>query len=270
MGAALLCLSACSEKAPEASEPESGPGPNVEVSAQPDLAISFNYGFRLPVERIAATQEDHASQCEALGPTVCRVTGMTYHVGRDRRVDASLSLRLAPDAARRFGKLAIEVVGKHGGMLDDVRIESEEMGAALASANADTASQNNEREQVKAQLAKPGLPAAERSMLEQRLAFLADSSRQSNGVAQNAARALASTPMRLDYESGAVDLSLSDGPFVGAIKDGWSNILGSLSFMVFAAVTLVPWMALLALGWGGVVVVRRYLKQRPENNSPSE
>lgn len=250
-----LFLAACSEKAPEAVERS---GPDVAVSSAPGIAINYRYGFRLPVERIAATQEDHASQCEALGPAVCRVAGMSYHVGRDRSVSGSLELRLAPDAARRFGKQAIDTVGKHGGMLVDTRIESEEAGATEAAAKSDAAARDAERAQIEAQLAKSGLGAKERTALEERRASLADANRQSAAVARDAAFKLAQTPVTFDYESGTVDLSLSDGPIVGAIKDGWSNIVAGFATILMILISCIPWALFLALaGWGGHRINRR-------------
>lgn len=255
-----LLLAACSEKAPEAVEAN---GPDVGISSAPGIAVNYRYGFRLPVERIAATQEDHAAQCEALGPATCRVAGMTYHVGRDRSVGASLELRLAPDVARHFGRQAIDTVGKHGGMLIDARIDSEEAGATLAMANADNASRTAERTQIEQQLAKPGLPATERVKLQERRSFLADTNRQTASVASDAAFKLSQTPVTLDYQSGDVDLSLSDGPILGSIKDGWSNIVSGFAIILLIAITLVPWLAALTLvGWGVHRLQRRF--SRPE------
>ena len=238
-------LAACSEKPSDANEAASGP--DVSVSSAPGIAVKYRYGFRLPVERIAATQEDHAAQCEALGPATCRVAGMTYHVGRDRSVSGSLELRLAPDAARRFGRQAIDAVGKRGGMLVDARIDSEEAGSAQTAARADIASRNNDRTQIEQQLAKPGRASTERTTLQQRLASLADDNRQSDYAARLAAFKLAQTPVTFDYQSGSVDLSLSDGPVLGAIKDGMSNIVAGFAMILLIVITLLPWIAAVAI-----------------------
>lgn len=253
-----LLLAACSEKAPEAADAN---GPDVGVSSAPGIAVNYRYGFRLPVERIAATQEDHATQCEALGPAICRVAGMTYHVGRDRNVTGSLELRLAPDAARRYGKAAIETVGKHGGMLIDARIESEEAGATEAGAKGDNAARDAERARIEAQLAKPGLGALERTMLQQRLAALAEANQQSTTVAREAAFKLTQTPVTFDYESGPVDLSLSDGPVMGAIKDGMSNIVSGFAAILLIVITLIPWVALAALLGFGYYRLNRWMSR---------
>jgi hypothetical protein len=261
-----LLLAGCSQKAPEAFE---AAGPEVGVSSAPGIAVNYRYGFRLPIERIAATQEDHAAQCEALGPVACRVTGMTYHVGRNRTVAASLQLRLAPDRARQFGKQAIETVARHGGMLVDARIDSEEAGQAQAAAIRANAANDQEKGQISTQLGKPGLAAAERTNLQQRLAFLNDSSRQSAAVAHESALKLAETPVTFDYESGDVDLSLSDGPVLGAVKDGWGNIVAGFATILLIVITLLPWAAFAGLaGWGVHRLNRLWTK--PAQGDPTD
>ena len=233
--------------------------------------MTYNYGFRLPVDRIAATQEDHASQCEALGPTMCRVSGMTYHVSRNRSVQASLVLRLAPDAARHFGRQAIDAVGKHGGMLVDAQIDSEEAGATVAGANADNASRSGERARIEQQLAKPGLGSTERTSLQSRLSDLQDAERNAAATARDAAVKLTSAPMTLQYASGDVDLSLTDGPVLGAVKDGWANIVSGFALILMMAISLVPWLVAVALAVFGWIKAPHWIARRsaPTDDPPA-
>ena len=51
-------------------------GPNVGPTAAPGVAFNYRYAFRLPAERIAQVQEQHARTCEGLGVARCRITGM--------------------------------------------------------------------------------------------------------------------------------------------------------------------------------------------------
>jgi uncharacterized lipoprotein len=53
--------------------------PGVNVTAAPGVAFNYRYAFQLPSSRIAAAQEAHASACETLGLTKCRITGMRYN-----------------------------------------------------------------------------------------------------------------------------------------------------------------------------------------------
>ena len=259
MALVVVSLAACkgSDQSPAGSQADVA-GPNVGVSAAPGLSMTYEYGFRLPTERIAATQEDNAAQCEAMGPTVCRVTGMNYDVGRDRSVTAALLLKLAPEAARHFGKQSIDTVAHHGGMLVHAQIASEDSGAAAAAAQSQATSMEGDRARIERQLAQPGLKSGEREQLQSQLASLSDAVRSAQWTRQDAVAKLASTPMALNYQSGDVDSSLSDGPIIGAVKDGWSNVISGIAVIVMLVITLLPWLVCAGLAvWAWARVRRR-------------
>jgi hypothetical protein len=225
-------------------------GPQVGVAAAPGMSLSYAYGFRLPVERISGAQEENASQCEAMGPATCRITGMSYEVARDRTVSAALLLKLAPQAARQFGKQAVAAVVSHGGMLTSTHIESEDSGAVVAAAQDEKAALDAERTRIEKQLAVPGLGSAERQGLEAQLANLAGETSEKQAAQRDATLKLASTPMTLLYETGEVDQTLSEGPIIGAVKDGWANIISGVALIVMILITLVPWaVCIVVAGW---------------------
>ena len=152
-------------------------GPNVAPTAVAGVAMTYAYNFRLPVQQVAATQEKHAAQCEALGPARCRITSMKYHAGRDRTISAELSFKLAPELARHFGKQGVDTVVAAGGMLADAQIDSSEEGATVAAVQRDDVSLASEQKSVAGQLAQSGLPAAERTQLQARQTYLRDARR---------------------------------------------------------------------------------------------
>jgi hypothetical protein len=214
------------------------------------VAVSYDYSFRLPIERLAGVQEQHAAQCETLGISRCRIVGMTYQALSNRTISATLALKLAPDIARQFGKKGIDAVVSQGGMLAEARIDSEEVGAAMAAVDSEADAIAKERKEIADQLAKAGLGAAERAQLQARLAPLRDTERQGQATKAGAALKLASTPMNFGYESGDVDPGFSDGPILGAIKDGWANIIGGVAVLLVLLISLAPWVAtLLFLLW---------------------
>ena len=83
---------------------EQAAGPNISVTAAPGVAFNYRYAYRLPNARISAAQETHATMCEKLGITRCRITGMRYSLVNERDVSASLEVKLDPAIARNFGK----------------------------------------------------------------------------------------------------------------------------------------------------------------------
>jgi hypothetical protein len=270
MTMALLFLSACGQR-PDAEEREgdtaergtagmeAASAPNVGVTRSPGVSLTYRYGFRLPAERIAAVQEEHAARCEALTAARCRITGMDYEVRSNRTIAAVLAMKLAPDIARGFGRGGVDVVLKRGGMLSRASIDSEESGAVVDAVDRDNADIAQERGRIEGQLAKPGLSAAERTQLQAQLTDLSNQKRQSAPVRDDAARKLAATPMTFTYLSGKVDPGLSDGPILGAIKDGWANIVAGFAIILRIAITLVPW----ALVIGLIIGLWRRFGRRP-------
>lgn len=264
--AMTLLLAACGQQPSQeiADVAQEAEGPDVAVTRTPGVSLTYSYGFRLPPERLAAAQEVHAAQCEALTPARCRITGMSYQVYDDRTIRGSLAMKLAPDDARAFGKKGVATVAEHGGMLTNARIDSEESGAVVDAAQRDEKAIAEERARIEEQLAKQGLPAAERTQLQARLIELSNQRQQAVATRVEAERKLADTPVTFSYISGQVDPSLSDGPLLGAIKDGWVNVVAGIAFLLMLAITLLPWIVAAAgLALAGVGIKRLMARFRP-------
>src|SRR5207253_4168223 len=103
-----------SQQTQEVSESASADGaaraPNVGVTAAPGVAFNYRYGFRLPAQRIARVQEQHAQACEKLGIDRCRITGMKYRLVNDSSIEAVLESKLDPAIARQLGKNGADLV----------------------------------------------------------------------------------------------------------------------------------------------------------------
>lgn len=257
---AALILAGCSKQMPGADDRHAAEdmhvvdtnssdasGPDIGLSSVAGVALNYAYSFRLPVERVADVQEKHATQCEALGPAKCRITGMEYHAARGQ-ITAALSLKLAPEIARGFGKQGVATVVQNGGMLSDAEIDSSDAGTTVANADRDTASLVNEKKDIERRLAARGLSAAERTQLEQRSQSLTDAQRQASAARADAALLLASTPMKFSYYSGSVDAGFHDGPGVRALKDGWANLTSGVLVIVTVLIALIPWIVLAIFG----------------------
>jgi len=240
--AMALLLAACGEKPAQEQAAQEQAAPDIGVTRTPGVSLTYSYAFRLPPERLAAVQEVHAAQCEALTPVRCRITGMAYQVHDDRTISGSLMLKLAPDIARAFGKKGVATVVDHGGMLTQAAIDSEESGAVVDAAARDDKANGDERSRIEQQLARPGLSSAERTQLQARLVELADQRQKILSARDEARQRLAETPMVFTYMSGQVDPGLNDGPLLGAVKDGWANVMAGIAFLLMLTISLLPWM----------------------------
>jgi hypothetical protein len=234
-------------------------GPNISVSAAPGVAFNYRYAYRLPNARIAQAQEAHAAMCEKLGITRCRITGMRYSLVNERDVSASLEIKLDPAIARGFGKTATKVITDAQGMLVDQQISGVDAGASIERANRGRAELQDELDRVNRELARPGLS----NVVRDRLLSEAQSIRSSISSLGEQKKAdeesLATTPMAFYYGSGnAIPGFDEPAPLKEAVARAGYNFLAALGFLIVAVATLVPWLALFALGYWAY----RRLRQR--------
>jgi hypothetical protein len=263
---ALVLVAAGCSRAPERDTPSgtaradqaSAPA-GITPTAAPGVAFNYHYAFRLPGERIAAVQEEHALACEKLGIARCRITGMTYHLTGEREVEAQLDFKLDPALARGFGKQGIEAVGRADGLLVESEISGEDAGGAIAAASRSEAQLGEQRARMEAQLARRGLGDEERSQLQDQVRQLQESIRASRDSKADRQESLASTPMSFAYASGDMAPGVRR-----TLADAGANFVAGLEWILLAAITLLPWLALLlAAWWAGRRIMTRLAPRAP-------
>ena len=231
---------------------QSAGGPNVSVTAAPGVAFDYRYAFRLPNAQIQAAQEAHASMCEKLGITRCRITGMRYSLVNERDVSASLELKLDPAIARQFGKDATKVITEAKGMLVDQQISGVDAGSSIEKANRSRAELQDELDRVNRELARPGLSNVVRDRLLSEAASLRSQIRSLGEQKAADEESLAKTPMAFYYGSGKAIPGFDEPePLQFAFDRAGYNFLSAIGFLIIAAATLLPWVLLAALAiWG--------------------
>ncbi len=247
------------------SAPTATRAPGISVSSAPGVAFNYRYAFRLPSNRIGATQEAHAAACEKLTLAHCRITGMRYRLENERDISAELSLKLDPAIARNFGKQASDLVTKSEGVLVDQEISGVDAGAAIAGANRTDAQLRDGIAKVEAELRRPGLSNVVRDRL---LAEAADLRAQirSVGATRDADReSLARTPMVFNYGSGSLIPGFdTTSPIQDAFENAAAIFLGALGIILTLVAGLLPWALLLALA---IWVIRRFKPGWPTRRS---
>ncbi|MGN6589915.1 MAG: hypothetical protein ACTHKE_06470, partial [Sphingomicrobium sp.] len=166
LGVVALLLCSCSAKNSQAGRQPGQSGdtssaPNISPTSAPGVAFNYAYEFSLADDRIAATQEAHASACEHLGVARCRIAGMSYSVDPNQQVTAELDLKLDPLIARDFGKSAQQTVVGQDGKLIRLDIGSSDEGQAIATAAKQKDATSAQLAQLQQELAKtkPGTVA---------------------------------------------------------------------------------------------------------------
>ncbi|MEA3032404.1 MAG: hypothetical protein QOH86_420 [Sphingomonadales bacterium] len=220
--------------------------PGIAPTAAPGVAFNYKYAFRLPAERIAGVQEQHAQACEKLGLARCRITGMYYHLTGDRDIEARLDFKLDPAIARTFGKQGIDVVNHADGLLVESEITGEEEQGAIDAARRGETDAGERLRQIEAQLARKDLRSPERAELQSQAQQLRDSMAANRATRTEKEAMLATTPMSFSYQSGDMAPGVRR-----SLSQGFDNLLGALEWMLLALITLAPWIAVALLVWLG-------------------
>ena len=237
--------------------PDARTGPNVSPTAAPGVAFNYRYAFRLPAQRIATVQEQHAQSCERLGVARCRITGMRYRVINDRDIEAMLAFKLDPSVARHFGRDAAALVANSEGMLVDSEISGTDVGTAIRATGRNITEMNEELSRIEARL-RGRLSADERSRLEFEAQQLRQSIRANRANREEQQESLATTPMVLQYGSGDFVPGFDSRPsFRRSSEQALENFLDGVAILFVIMVTLLPWVLLGLLGWWVVQLVRR-------------
>lgn len=244
---AAIILASCSEKpAEEAAESASAvsyAGPQISASAAPDVAFTYDYAFALPNSSVAPLQEQHASACEKLGPTRCRITGMRYDLVRGGDITGSLSVSLDRSIARTFGRDGVAAAEKLGGKLTSASIDGQDLSGQIAAAKNSGASTASQITDLEKQLARLDLGDRERAELRNQLEALR-SMRDENRNSQTVAEVqIALTPMTLRYY-GSGAMALSDNPIASAGAAFLASATSVLSILLFGMAYGLPWLFL--------------------------
>lgn len=134
----------------EAAAPDAaarGPAQSKLPVALPQLAYSYAIGFLLPGDRIAAAQDAHRNQCDAMGPARCQLLALERD-GSDVNSAATLRLRVATNAAKSFADAATQIVSKAGGRATETKVGTDDVSKSIV----DTEARIRQRELLVARL----------------------------------------------------------------------------------------------------------------------
>ena len=225
--------------------------PKIDPTAAPGVAFSYKYDFQLGDEKISAVQEAHAARCEALGVARCRITGLNYTVGDNDTVGADLTVKLAPEIARSFGREASATVIQAGGRLSHTEFSGEDI---APSTDAATSSQVNTTVRIAAierQLTAKGPSDTDRAQLQAQLDALRSQGEQAATTLADNRSKLASTPMTFSYYGrGGITGFAGHNPLFDAGRSFVASLATMISFLLQFLALVLPWLMLL-----GVLVV---------------
>lgn len=244
----LALFAACSKQNGSGQSGDLHEAPDVSPTAAQGVAWRYAYEFQLPDDAIEAVQEAHASECEALGVSRCRITGLRYSVSNDNAVSAMLEVKLAPELARQFGKQATGNVRKAGGRLSNTEFSGEDVGPVLSEAARNKSDAQTQVSDIQKQLANRSLKDAERAQLQSQLDQLRSQASVNQAGSDAAQERLASTPMTFNYYGKGGNTGFAGrNPLMDAVRSFVGSLVTMISFVLQAMAVLLPWLLLLGL-----------------------
>jgi Domain of unknown function (DUF4349) len=223
-------------------------GPDVAPSAAPGVAFNYHYAFRVPDAKISTVLEQHAAACEALGLSRCRIAGMRYTLEDEDTVTASLSFKLEPSIARKFGKDAIASVEKAEGILVDSAIEGIDVGSDITASQRRSSDLKAELNRIEARLKAGGIGDRERTELQEQAAGIRAQLGDESSTRREGEASLATTPMEFNYRGGDGIPGFDSGnPFAKAAKTGIASAATMFGIVLLMVGVLLPWIILLFL-----------------------
>lgn len=204
----------------------------IDPSANADVAFQYSYTFGLPVANVATVQDRHAEACEELGAARCRVVDVNFYQHSDNQVEADLTLAVAHDDGRRFGRDALAIVTKADGRVVSTAIKGQSKADELERLADSGKGMKDRLAAIERQLQKKDLSPGLRQSLERQAAQL----RTDIGAVkldQSAVdKEIAMTPMRFEY-MGETQTDTVFRAVLGALA--YIIPLGLLAWLLFAA-----------------------------------
>lgn len=252
VAAAALLIAGCSQGGGPQEAQDSGgirdlaEAPDVSPTAAPGVAFRYFYRFELPDEGISAVQEKHASRCESLGVSRCRITGLNYSVNGDNAVSASLTVKLAPEIARQFGKDAVADVKQADGRLQSTEFTGEDTEPVTTEASRQQSDIRARIADIEKQLASTSKDN-ERAQLQSQLNELKSQLSNTQSRIEGAKAQVASTPMTFNYYGRGGITGFRANPVREAGRLFVASVVTMIDLVLRLLAVLLPWVVLIGL-----------------------
>jgi hypothetical protein len=230
-----------------------------EIPAQvPQIAYTYSFGFRLPSDKVSATQEAHLKLCERQGPSRCRVVTMERSASSGNFVSGRLELQVAAPLASAFGDRLVASAASAGADTVDRGITTEELSKQIVDADARIRTKQALVDRLTALLATRSGDIAQAVEAERAInAAQEELERARAWVAEMRGR-VAMSKIEISYESE----SRLAGGFTEPLRKSLSAMGGlvgsSLALIVTIVAVLLPWLVLA----GGLFLLWRWLRPR--------
>lgn len=222
----------------------------------PQIAYSYDYGFRLPSSEISEAQQQHIALCNRMPDDGCRVLNMSNSGGEGDYASGRLHLEVIAPKARTFGEQLAKAVDQSGGSQIAASISGEDLSKNIVDTEARLRSRVLLSQRLTELLRTRKGTVAELVEAERAVTAVSEEIDQARSWLKEMRGRVAYSTVIINYQSGARD----SGSFIQPIREAFSGVASTLGYSIGAAVTLIavtlPWILLLAL----IIYLRRRFK----------
>ncbi|MEP2987675.1 MAG: DUF4349 domain-containing protein [Parasphingorhabdus sp.] len=230
-------------------------GGEIPVSI-PQIAYSYQYGYRLPALEIPKAQKAHVTLCEKRGPKVCRVLNMENSGGEGDYATGMLHLEVAAKQARPFGAELANAANEYGGSQIAASISGEDLSKQIIDTEARLRSRELLSQRLTELLRTKSGSVKELVEAERAVTQVNEEIDQARSWLNEMRGRVAFSKIVVNYQSSAP----GSGGFLQPIREALGGISSMLGNSIGTAITfiaaLLPWMLMLALA----IYLRRRFK----------
>lgn len=226
-------------------------------SSQPQIAYTFDYGFRVPADKIAGLQEKHADMCLKLAANSCRIVAMQRDGGEGDYGNGTLQIAVAADRARGFGNTLVTTVESEGGEQVAASITGEDLSKQMVDTEARLRARRVLRDRLMEVLATRRGTVAELVEAERGVAQVNEEIDQAQSWLAEMRQRVAYSVMTVEYRSGTP----AGGGFAEPIRSALGNFGTIIGVVLGVLITVLAVAIPLALIGGAVWYLWRFLRR---------
>ncbi len=230
----------------EASTGEKIPPAEIKFS-QPQIAYTYEYGYRVSANGIPDLQKAHADLCERKGPKVCHILNMSQDGAEGDYATGKLEIEVAAAQARGFSDELSKVAQNKGGEPVASSIAGEDLSKQIIDTEARLRARSLLRDRLMEILRTRSGKVSELVEAERGVAEVNEEIDQAQSWLSEMRGRVAFSKITLNYETGA----RSAGGFFEPIRNAigaTGPVLGTaIAAIIYLTIILLPWAALLAL-----------------------
>ncbi|MES2288421.1 MAG: DUF4349 domain-containing protein [Pseudomonadota bacterium] len=214
--------------------------------AEPQIAYSYTYGYRVGSGEIDAVQAKHVALCDKLGRLRCRIATMQKSSVDGEFSNATLQLMVDAKIARAFGAELDTAVSDAGGEASDRGIQAEDLSKQMVDTQARITAKQALADRLLTLIKTGGGKVGD--LVEAERAF-ADAQEELDAARSNMAEMqgrVALSKVEITYTSRNAGGGFTR-PIREAFAEGGRTMGWSIGALVTFVIVVAPWVALLTL-----------------------